>query len=135
MKTKLFYFICKKHGHTTEKCFHSVRFKEQFLINNKDIFFIPTNKDIGISIAKSVIIILQENNYNNFSNNDFSTNENYNFNNNNNIFLKIGIPIIEIIIMISYNKNTRTITIIFLENCIIKIKMLRLNVSPIPAYV
>ena len=59
LENKIICLICKKPGHTTEKCFHLSNAQEAVL-NNK-IFCTPTNKDIIISKVKEVvIIILQE---------------------------------------------------------------------------
>ena len=67
LENKTICLICKKLGHTTEKCFHLGKAQDAVLNNKQQNLLYPNN---------------------NFPNNNFLRNKNYNFNNNNNNFLQ-----------------------------------------------
>ena len=103
LEDKTICLICKKLGHTTEKCFHSSKAQDAVLNNTQQNFLCPNQQRYNNFNG-------QRNSDNNFArkfpNNNFLRNENYNFNNKKNHFCKIEITITEITIIIFYNNNS-----------------------------
>ena len=78
--------ICKKPGHTTEKCFHLSKAQDAMLHNKQQNFLYPNQQRCSNFNGQRSNNKFARNNYNNFPNNNFLRNKNYNFNNNNNHF-------------------------------------------------
>ena len=86
LENKTICLICKKPGHTSEKCFHLSKAQDAVFNNKQKNFLRPNQQGYNNFNGQrsNNNNNFARNNYNNFPNNNFLRNKNYNFNNRNN---------------------------------------------------